>query len=153
MENLELESVKMCTRCGKIGISPYNFESKCSFCEEIMVDTGINDEEYGDMLCSDSNKFIVWETLQLEKIKSNPKFSQALYEKRLEIEKAEHDEGVRKALEARKGLGTTVSCPYCHSNNVKKVGTSGRLLSVFTFGLASGKVGKQWHCRSCGSDF
>lgn len=44
-------------------------------------------------------------------------------------------------------------CPYCQSTNLSKIGTVGRALSVGTFGLASGKIGKQFHCNNCGADF
>lgn len=47
----------------------------------------------------------------------------------------------------------TITCPYCQSTNVSKIGTLGRMVSVGFWGLASGKVGKQWHCNKCGSDF
>lgn len=47
----------------------------------------------------------------------------------------------------------TVECPYCHSTNTKKISGTGRWLSTGIFGLASGKIGKQWHCNSCKSDF
>ena len=47
---------------------------------------------------------------------------------------------------------TIITCPYCNSSNVKKIGVGGRILSTATLGLA-GKVGKQWHCNSCKSDF
>ena len=46
-----------------------------------------------------------------------------------------------------------VECPYCHSTNTKKISGSSRVASFLTFGLASKKVGKQWHCNKCGSDF
>ncbi len=46
-----------------------------------------------------------------------------------------------------------VMCPYCHSNNTKKIGVLGRSMSVGLFGFGSSKVGKQWHCNKCGSDF
>lgn len=142
--------MKICPRCGFIYVHEENEENKCQFCKEIMMNTGTTIDEY---IHFDDNDEIVWKTLQLEKIKSGESYSKAVKKQRKKWQKEMHDEGVRKALEARKGIGTTVTCPYCHSTNVKKVGTSGRLLSVFTFGLASGKVGKQWHCRSCGSDF
>lgn len=44
-------------------------------------------------------------------------------------------------------------CPYCHSTNTKKIGLGGRMLSVGTLGLAGSKIGKQWHCNKCKSDF
>lgn len=46
-----------------------------------------------------------------------------------------------------------IRCPYCKSTNVKKIGTGGRLLSTATFGIAGSKIGKQWHCNNCKSDF
>lgn len=47
----------------------------------------------------------------------------------------------------------SIECPYCHSTNTKKISGSSRVASFLTFGLAGKKVGKQWHCNKCGSDF
>lgn len=47
----------------------------------------------------------------------------------------------------------SVECPYCHSMNTSKIGTVNRMVSTSMFGLASKKIGKQWHCNKCGSDF
>lgn len=46
-----------------------------------------------------------------------------------------------------------VKCPYCNSTNTKKLSVTSKAGSVAMFGLMSNKVGKQWHCNSCGSDF
>lgn len=46
-----------------------------------------------------------------------------------------------------------VKCPYCQSNNTKKIGIIGRSFSFGLFGFGSSKVGKQWHCNDCNSDF
>lgn len=54
-----------------------------------------------------------------------------------------------KAAEAMR----KVTCPYCGSVNVKKVSTISRMASVSFFGLGCKKVGKQWHCNNCKSDF
>lgn len=48
---------------------------------------------------------------------------------------------------------TIVECPYCQSSNTKKISSASRAASLLTFGFASKKVGKQWHCNKCGSDF
>ena len=48
---------------------------------------------------------------------------------------------------------SSVACPYCHSRNTSKIGTVSRMFSAGLFGLGSKKIGKQWHCNSCGSDF
>lgn len=47
----------------------------------------------------------------------------------------------------------TITCPYCQSTNTKKIGVVGRSVSFGLFGFGSGKVGKQWHCNNCNSDF
>ena len=44
-------------------------------------------------------------------------------------------------------------CPYCGSLKVRKISTGKRLFSVGLFGLGSSKIGKQWHCNECNSDF
>lgn len=52
-----------------------------------------------------------------------------------------------------KSPSPSITCPYCHSTNVSKIGTVDRGLSVGMTGLASGKLGKQWHCNKCKSNF
>lgn len=46
-----------------------------------------------------------------------------------------------------------IECPYCHSTDTSKIGTVGRMVSTGFFGLASKKIGKQWYCNDCKSDF
>lgn len=47
-----------------------------------------------------------------------------------------------------------VRCPYCNSNNVKKISTTSKVVSTAAIGLATmGKVNSQWHCNNCKSDF
>lgn len=46
-----------------------------------------------------------------------------------------------------------VSCPYCQSRNCSKIGAIGRSISFGLFGFGSSKIGKQWHCKNCNSDF
>ena len=45
-------------------------------------------------------------------------------------------------------------CPYCHSKNTMKISGLSKAGSVAMFGIfAMEKVGKQWHCNNCKSDF
>ena len=44
-------------------------------------------------------------------------------------------------------------CPICGSEKVSKISSMKRLFSVQFWGLASDKIGKQWHCSSCNSNF
>lgn len=48
---------------------------------------------------------------------------------------------------------SAITCPYCKSTNVKKLDFIDRGVSFGLFGFASSKVGKQWHCKNCNSDF
>ena len=50
-------------------------------------------------------------------------------------------------------LAVHVECPYCHATNTTKISTVSRMVSVGTLGPASKKIGKQWHCNHCGSNF
>ncbi len=46
-----------------------------------------------------------------------------------------------------------VECPYCHSQNTKKVSVASKAGSVALWGIFSQKVKKQWHCNNCGSEW
>lgn len=51
---------------------------------------------------------------------------------------------------------TTVSqvrCPYCNSTNVNKISALSKSASIIGFGILSKKIGKQWHCNDCKSNF
>jgi len=46
-----------------------------------------------------------------------------------------------------------ITCPYCQSTNCKKLSVVSRGVSFGLFGFGSGKLGKQYHCSNCNSDF
>lgn len=61
----------------------------------------------------------------------------------------------RKALDKeisdfRKYNDPNLTCPVCGSHVVKKLTTADRAVSVAAWGLASGKIGKQYECKKCG---
>ena len=47
----------------------------------------------------------------------------------------------------------TITCPYCQSTRVDRIGLLSRIASIEIWGLASNKIGKEWHCNDCGSNF
>ena len=49
--------------------------------------------------------------------------------------------------------GKRVVCPYCGSTNTEKISGVSRGVSIYMLGIASPKLGKQWHCNNCKSDF
>lgn len=50
-------------------------------------------------------------------------------------------------------ITSSPECPYCHSRKTKKISGTSRTISALTFGFASKKIGKQWHCNNCDSYF
>ena len=46
-----------------------------------------------------------------------------------------------------------VQCPYCKSYDTTKITTGSRMASAVMWGVASNKLGKQWHCNKCKSNF
>ncbi len=74
-------------------------------------------------------------------------------QEKLNCSKEVAEYGVNYVENEPKSSDTSVRCPYCKSTNVKKIGVVSRSMSVGMFGLGSGKIGKQWHCNGCKSDF
>ncbi len=69
-------------------------------------------------------------------------------------------DGYRKKMEKlqsevhdTKSNKAKVKCPYCSSGNVTKISNIQRSLSTYLLGLGSSKIGRQWHCNDCNSDF
>lgn len=69
------------------------------------------------------------------------------------MEQAESNQR-HKQEELRKIVQPDVpKCQYCGSTNLKKISGTSRFVSTGVFGLASKKIGKQFHCNNCGADF
>lgn len=65
------------------------------------------------------------------------------------------EEQMKKVAEERgsrlsSGRANSLKCPYCGSNNVRKIGVVSRSVSIGVMGLASSKIGKTRKCGSCG---
>lgn len=99
-----------------------------------------------------------------EVIKKRPEFDPALHEhipvwreerKRERLEREAHWQKLEDTFHfsEREKKNPTITCPYCKSTNIKKISAVSRGLSFSIFGFGSKKVGKQWHCNKCGSDF
>lgn len=109
-----------------------------------------------DFLISNEQKKILREEL----VKTSSEFDQYLFDHRDEIlakqsaefnAKMEHGKAIIGGYDKDNKFG--VECPYCHTTNIKKISTTNRMVSIGLFGLGSKKIGKQWHCNHCGSDF
>lgn len=78
----------------------------------------------------------------------------------LEREEAQHKKELEESIAFHAAIAKMdeqqhphVECPYCHSKDTEKIGTISRAVSISVAGAASGKIGKQWHCKHCNSNF
>ena len=79
-----------------------------------------------------------------EYIMKQPEFDEEEYKKSYELE----PQSTKSSSHSTPRIGP--KCPACGSYDTAKVGVLGRAASVFAFGLASNKIGKNWKCRKCG---
>ena len=144
-----------CEVCGRV-VQHSNANEPCDVCKnlplKLVPDVYMDNFRWRD----GDGKQALFE----ERIKTSPNFNQELYERRDDIlfqkkddmrAKIEHGKAVREGRD--KGNSYGVACPYCGATNVKKIAATSRIASVGFFGLGSKKIGKQWHCTKCGSDF
>lgn len=77
------------------------------------------------------------------------------FQKQRELQEKHKVQEMRERVQLQQDLasGKCVVCPYCHSTNTEKIGTVSRAVSISLVGAASSKLGKQWHCNNCKSDF
>ena len=75
-------------------------------------------------------------------------------------EQAQKDKELQESIELHRQIDAYyaakhphVECPYCHSMNTEKISGVARGVSIYALGVASPKIGKQWHCKACGSNF
>ena len=148
-----------CKRCGRLIQNSWNdVNFRCDCCQAITSPVPV------DFLDGKTNVFLRMRTLKKqfidEYIKSSPEFDQYLFDHRDEIlsqksadlnAKLAHGKAVMEGRD--KGNSYGVSCPYCKATNVREIGIVSRSISASIFGLGSKKIGKQWHCDHCGSDF
>lgn len=148
-----------CKKCGRRVINNQLDPStqKCDCCESKIYPVP---EEY----LGGSSKTFIKKDLENQFInkfiKPSPEFDQYLFDHRDEIlakqsvefnDKLAHGKAVMEGTD--KGNSYGVTCPYCKATNVRKIGIVSRSISASIFGLGSKKIGKQWHCDHCGSDF
>ena len=148
---------KICKSCGAIS---FNKEDICPVCNIPLITvpffTGRKIDNLGG---EDRDKYIeeiTGQKLNPIMVQKRKDYLKKIYKEQKEI----LQKRIRKSEESRineyqqKYLAEhNIHCPYCNSSNVTKISTVNRAVSVGMLGLASKKLGKQWHCNSCGSDF
>lgn len=143
------------TYCEKCGHTGFSFSNKietdtCFICRTQGLLKPIPDK-YLDYAGTALNSELEKEFME-EVVKKSPNFNQESYD-RGEIAIADRKRQDSMPKISSTGKSNSVTCPYCKSTNVSKISTLGRSVSVGLFGLGSSKIGKQWHCNGCKSDF
>lgn len=136
--------MNVCPKCGKFN----RRIEKCPDCGTAMMDCHYTTTDYDNLSLTELSN---WEQQMREKyVVNSPEFDEVLYNKRLQEEKAEEE---YYASIPTKPSEPKITCPYCKATNIRKIGIVSRSVSAGIFGLGSKKIGKQWHCDHCGSDF
>lgn len=151
-----------CKKCGRVIWGNPAREHSCDICNTRMTPVPEKYIKKTEILTDKQMKERVNEPngLYEELVKPSLEFDQYLFDQRdiiLAERRAKYNaatEHGKAVLEGRdKGNSYGISCPYCNATNIKKISTTSRIISIGLFGLGSKKIGKQWHCTKCGSDF
>lgn len=150
----------VCPKCGDIECIPSFKRPICEYCNIPVVQTDIPRKVAGNKTIAKNKE----QTRDFEKDTANKyggnQFSEEAYEHRWnEINKQfvyyskKFDAQQQNQSTSTQQHITQATCPYCKSTNTKKISTVSRAGSILGFGLFSKKLGKEWHCNNCGSDF
>lgn len=142
-----------CPKCGRIILYLIEDKVECDCCHSKVYPVP-------DEFLIGEGKMVFNEELKQQfihkYIKNSPEFDQSLFDQRDEI-LAKMNLKYEKAMTHGKAIlesqNKQVTCPYCSSTRVSKTSILGRMVSFEFWGLASNKLGKQWHCHDCGSNF
>lgn len=164
------KNIYCCQRCGTVEIfseKSINNKRHCPFCDFIMrYYHQYNGMEGFERECQIDKQCKTWKDVVRKNYAKPRHRDDELYKKREMAEEKSYKRSYNKhkkqnnefmKLKNNFSVSTptkpTVECPYCHSTNTKKISTFGRVFSTEFLGLGSSKVGKQWHCNNCNSDF
>ena len=140
-----------CKKCGRILHDVLKLQTKCDCCGSTAFEVPrdyIDNFRWRD---GDGKQALIEEL-----VKTSSEFDQYLFDHRDEILAKKSSEFNAKMAHGKAILeeqNKKVTCSYCGSTNVSRIGLLRRMVSVEFWGLASRKLGKQWHCNNCGSDF
>lgn len=141
-----------CKKCGRV-VAINNDDKSCDCCNS---QTYPVPEKYWldglDFLITNESETLLREEL----VKTSPEFDQYLFNHRDEIlakQSAEFNAKMAHGKAVLEEASRKVTCSYCGSTNVRKIGLLNRAISTELWGLGSKKIGKQWHCNNCKSDF
>lgn len=126
--NMISESAVLCPNCGASGSRSVSY---CPYCE-------VTKNQKILMDYSKENKFFICPNCMRTVRFATPE-EEALIEQKRRLYEIQNSNKIK--------------CPYCSSTHVEKISLASRIVSTGIFGLGSKKIGKQYHCKKCKSDF
>lgn len=145
---LELEPYHavICTKCACI-----SNENPCWFCESPTVEITIPTEKFYQLKDEQEQSIMDFHINNTIKETYDHSTHLAMEARRRKNREKSLTQVARSREEEKRA--SQVTCPYCKSTNVKKLGNMDRALSFAAWGFASNKVGKNFKCKNCGSTF
>lgn len=147
---VDIEKILLCPKCGHhYGGFQNNKDDiyiKCKYCNSIVVQTDVTWEEFYKNHGYENE-------IEFTNKYGNNQFSEEAYQHRLATIKQENEKRNQNKQVSASPSTPQVTCPYCNSTNTKKLTTAKRAGSILGLGILSKKIGKQWHCNNCNSDF
>ena len=148
-----------CDKCGHLwqgaikGIIDGNEDKqRCDVCNSLLKK--VPDEYFQDDEFNAKWHGSVSDEMEQKLIKdlvfTSPNFDQYYFDHKDEIASQQRLRDMT-ILQQDKNISHGVTCPYCGSTNISKIGTINRAVSVGLLGLASSKIGKTHKCNKCGS--
>lgn len=163
------EVIYCCQKCGTVQVileKINNQKQHCPFCDSIMrkvpyfvstYEHGIDKKyktwqdvvrkEYAKPKHRNDELFAKREIEDLNKEKSPKHYDIVQKTKQEELRKLKSNSNISKPIK------TVVKCPYCHSDNTKKISTTSKVINTVIWGPFGSKRFKEWHCNKCNSDF
>lgn len=142
--------INICPNCAKVEL-PSKFtplQLKCSYCGTKLIHTDKCTKKQWRSIPSDEH--FSTDLAYLTEDMGITDYSKEDYEKRTYADRIQFEKNYVVPEIKEK---PTIKCPYCSSTNCKRITTTNRVASVALVGIASNKIGKQWHCNNCKSDF
>lgn len=152
--------MKICIECGR---QLFDYDKSCDKCNSNNI---INEKEYKNIieeiksanilkrrkLLQDSNYKKIYDRMQQPKIQTSKPV--ILQNKQTVESMEEYWERINKhTINKPNETNPTVECPYCHSNDTKKITNTSKVVNTAIFGIFGTKRYKQWHCNNCKTDF
>lgn len=157
----DIKKVHVCPKCANL-YAGINYEKQplymaCEFCNTPMLEIDADNAEVCFEKCFNwQNPDVDGLAIKILSKYANAKPDQTAIQHRNNIlNRREQDEVRQEQLLAQANISAPniPKCPVCGSTDIENISTLNRAVSTAMIGIASNKIGKQFHCKNCGYDF